>query len=203
MNLQRYPSVPPRLFGNRTSATALFLTFTSSVLVQALSYFLPVYFQAVQSTTALDSGTLFLPFAMGSLAFAVAAGILLSKFGKYKPLHGAAFALSSIAFGLLTLLGPIIPKVAYVWYELIASAGAGLVLSVLLLAVMAPLPENYVASASATYSCIRTFGYIYGVGPSLVSFSMQRSTITFQLFPTLHCKTSFAEAMHSPVKFTH
>ncbi|OTA76495.1 hypothetical protein M434DRAFT_38839 [Hypoxylon sp. CO27-5] len=159
----KHPSVPPRLFGNRTSAAALFLTFTSSVLVQALSYFLPVYFQAVQATTVLYSGTLFLPFAMGSLAFAVAAGILLSKFGKYKPLHGTAFALTSIAFGLLTLLGPNTPKVAYVWYELIASAGAGLVLSVLLPAVMAPLPENYVASASATYSFIRTFGYIWGV----------------------------------------
>ncbi|OTB02352.1 hypothetical protein M426DRAFT_74691 [Hypoxylon sp. CI-4A] len=146
----KYPSVPPRIFSNRTSATALFLTFTSSVLVQALSYFLP-------------SGTLFLPFAMGSLAFAVAAGILLSKFGKYKPLHGVAFALSSIAFGLLTLLGPTTPKVAYVWYELIAGAGAGLVMSVLLPAVMAPLPEDYVASASSTYSFIRTFGYIWGV----------------------------------------
>lgn len=161
--------MPPRLFSNRTSATALFLTFTSSILVQALSYFLPVYFQAVQGTTVLDSGTLFLPFAMGSLVFAVAAGIILSKIGKYKPLHGAAFALSSIAFGILTMLGPTTPKVAYVWYELIASAGAGLVMSVLLPAMMAPLPEDYVASASATYSFVRTFGYIWGVTiPSII-----------------------------------
>ena len=155
--------MPPHLFRNRTSATAFFLTFTSSILLQTLSYFLPVYFQAVKRTTVLESGTLFLPFAFGSLVFAVVAGALLSKYGKYRILHAIAFALSSIAFGLFTLLGPKTTKAAYVSFELIASFGMGMVMSVLLPAVMAPLPEKYVASASATYSFVRTFGYIWGV----------------------------------------
>lgn len=159
----RHPSVPPQLFRNRTSATAFFLTFTSSILLQTLSYFLPVYFQAVKRTTILESGTLFLPFAFGSLVFAVIAGALLSKYGKYRTLHALAFALSSIAFGLFTLLGPKTAKAAYVWFELIASFGMGMVMSVLLPAIMAPLPEKYVASSSATYSFVRTFGYIWGV----------------------------------------
>ncbi len=45
----------------------------------------------------------------------------------------------------------------------------GMVMSVLLPAIMAPLPESYVASSSATYSFVRTFGYIWGVAvPSLI-----------------------------------
>lgn len=131
--------------------------------MQTLSYFLPVYFQAVKRVTTLQSGTLFLPFALGSLVFAIVAGILLSKFGKYRRLHAVAFGLASIAFGLFTLLGPKTSKVAYVWFELIASGGIGMVMSVLLPAIMAPLPEEYVASSSATYSFVRTFGYIWGV----------------------------------------
>ncbi|KAM4066395.1 major facilitator superfamily protein [Hirsutella rhossiliensis] len=147
--LASVPSVPPRLFGNRTSATALLLTFTSSVLVQAISYFFPVYLQAVQGTTVQESGTFFLPFAMGSLVFAILGGILLSTL--------------ALAFGLFTRLDAVTPKVAWVLFQLVNSAGAGLVMSTLLPAVMAPLPETDVAAAAATYSLVRTFGYIWGV----------------------------------------
>lgn len=139
------------------------------MLVQSLSYFLPVYFQAVKGATALESGKLFLPFAIGSLVFAVVAGTLLSKFGRYKPLHAVAFILSSVAFGLLTMLNANTAKVASVWFELIAAAGMGMIMSVLLPAIMAPLPESYVASSSATYGFVRNFGNIWGVTiPSLV-----------------------------------
>ena len=158
-----FPSVPARLFANRTSVIAYGLTFTSSVVLQATAYFFPVYLQAVQGTTVLESGTYFLPFALSSLVFAVAAGILLSSFGAYRPLHAAAFALSSLAFGLFTLLDHSTSKVAWVWFQLIAAAGSGLVMSTLLPALMASLAESDVASASATYSFFRTFGYVWGV----------------------------------------
>lgn len=165
----KFPGVPPRLFANRTSATGYILTFLSSVLVQALSYFLPIYFQAVLGTTVLRSGTYFLPFAIGTLTFAVVAGILLSKLGAYRPLHASSFALTAIAFGLLTLLDEHSSKVAWVFYQLIASAGSGIIMSVLLPAIMAALPESDVASSSAAYGFIRTFGYIWGVTiPSII-----------------------------------
>jgi hypothetical protein len=106
---------------------------------------------------------------MGTLVFATVAGVLLGKFGKYRPLHAAAFAFSAIGFGLFTLLDGSTPKVAWVFFELINSAGSGLILSVLLPAIMAGLPESDVASSSATYSFIRTFGYIWGVTiPSII-----------------------------------
>ncbi|KAH8432048.1 uncharacterized protein LDX57_009696 [Aspergillus melleus] len=165
----KHPGVPNRLFSNRTSAIGFALTFLSSILVQATSYFLPIYFQAVRSTTVLRSGINFLPFAIGTLFFAAAAGALLSKLGVYRPIHATAFGFSSISFGLFTLLNESTSKVAWVFYQLIGSAGAGMVLSTLLPAIMAALSEADVASASATYSFIRTFGYIWGVTiPSIV-----------------------------------
>ncbi|KAI0861802.1 major facilitator superfamily domain-containing protein [Xylaria cubensis] len=166
-----HPSVPSRLFRNRTSATAFFLTFTSSIILQMTSYFLPLYFQAVLATTTLESGTYFLPFALGSLVFAVVAGSLLTKFGAYRPLHAVAFALSAIAFGLFTLLNYSTTKVAWAFFQLIASAGCGMILSVLLPAILVGLPESDVASASATFSFIKDFGYIWGVTISGVIFN--------------------------------
>jgi EmrB/QacA subfamily drug resistance transporter len=167
------PSVPNRLFANRTSAAAYFLTFLSSATVQMVGYFMPIYFQAVQATSVLDSGTYYLPFAFGTLAFAVISGVLLSKFGAYRPLHVASFALSAIGFGLFTLLTDHSPKVMWAWFELIASMGSGAILSVLLPAVMAALPESDVAAASAAFCFIRTFGYIWGVTIASIVFNDQ------------------------------
>ncbi|ESZ92549.1 hypothetical protein SBOR_7075 [Sclerotinia borealis F-4128] len=165
------PSVPSRLFSNRTSAAAFVLTFLSSVLVQAISYFLPIYFQAVLGTTVFHSGVNFLPFAIGTLVFATMSGILLSKLGAYRPLHASAFALSAIGFGLFTLLDGSTSKIAWAFIQLIASAGSGMILSILLPAIMAWLPESDVASASAAYSFIRTFGYIWGVTVASIIFN--------------------------------
>lgn len=153
----QYPSVPPRLFTNRTSATAYFLSFTSSVLIQASAYFLPVYFQAVKGATTLESGTYFLPFALGMLVFAAVAGGFLAKLGRYKPMHAVAFGVIAITFGLFTLLDRSTPKVEWAFFELIGSFGTGLTLSTLLPAIMAPLKDSDTAVASATYSFTRSF----------------------------------------------
>ncbi|KAL2263572.1 hypothetical protein VTK26DRAFT_6220 [Humicola hyalothermophila] len=171
--LAPFPSIPSRLFANRTSATAYWLTFLSSALVQMIGYFMPVYFQAVQATTVLDSGTYYLPFAFGTLAFAVVSGALLSHFGAYRPLHAASFALSAVGLGLFTLLSDTSPKAMWACFELLASMGSGAILSVLLPAVMAALPESDVAAASAAYCFVRTFGYIWGVTIASIVFNDQ------------------------------
>jgi hypothetical protein len=166
----KYPSVPARLFSNRTSATAYMLSFTSSIVVQALSYFLSVWFQAVWGTTVLRSGVNFMPFAIGTLMLAVVGGVLLSKFGTYRPFHAVAFAFSAIGTGLFTLLDA--SSVAkWAIFQLIASVGSGLALSTLLPAIMAGLPEADVAGASAAYSFTRSFGYVWGVTMSSIIFN--------------------------------
>ena len=154
------PSVPERLFSNRTSAVDFALTFLSSILVQALGYFLPVYFQVVLGTTIVRSGVNFLPLTIGMLAAAVIAGLLMEKMGKYKPLHAASFTIAATGFGLLTLLDE--STVKWAIFQLILGAGLGLSLSTLLPAIMAGLNEKDVASSTATYSFVRTFGYIWG-----------------------------------------
>ncbi|KAL5417655.1 hypothetical protein PMIN04_007673 [Paraphaeosphaeria minitans] len=167
------PSVPVRLFSNRTSAAAYGLTFLSSIIVQQITYFLPVYLQAVKGSNPLQAGVQFLPFAGCVLFFAVMAGTLLSQTGQYRPLHFAGCALSAIGFGIFTLLDDGSSKAAWVCFQIIAAGGSGLIMSVLLPAAMAALPESEVASATAVYSFLRTFGYIWGVTISSITFNGQ------------------------------
>ncbi|KAI0003993.1 major facilitator superfamily domain-containing protein [Xylariaceae sp. FL0662B] len=137
---------------NRTSAAAYTLTFLGSLLIQEAKFFLPVY-----------SGPI------GILSSAAISGILLSKFGVYRPLHAAAFGLSILAYGLFTLLNQNTLKVSWAFFELIIAGGLGMTVSVILPAILAALPESDVASATATFSFIKTFGFVWRVTiPSII-----------------------------------
>lgn len=86
-SLCKEPSIPPRLFQNRTSAIGFILCFNSNVLLNWATYFLPFYFQAVKTASPLLSGVYVLPFNLFLIPSAMVSVALLSKLGAYKPLH--------------------------------------------------------------------------------------------------------------------
>jgi len=98
------PTMPIHLFSNRTSGTAFVLTFLHSLAGISVIYFLPVYFQGVLAATPGRAGIDLLPTILFLLPFAITAGGLLSKFGRYRPLQHIGFAMMVIGFGLLSLL---------------------------------------------------------------------------------------------------
>ncbi|KAI1290684.1 MFS general substrate transporter [Xylaria venustula] len=163
------PSVPPKLFNNRTSAAGFFLAFLSAVLPQVIIYFLPVYFQAVKGVDVQISGVYFLTFTIGTIISAAIAGILMTKLGTYRALHASGFALSTVGFGILTLLGGQPTTVKWVFLVLISSIGPGITTTIILPAILAALPESAAAAATATYAFLRSFGYVWGTSiPSII-----------------------------------
>ncbi|CAJ2503964.1 Uu.00g113580.m01.CDS01 [Anthostomella pinea] len=136
-------------------------------------FFLPIYFQGVVGTTVASSGIYFLPTTIGIPLFAAVGGVLLGKFGAYWPIHATAFALSVIGYGLFTILDYRTPKVAWAFFQLIASAGLGptLPVSTTLPAILAVLPEPDVASATAVFSSIKTYGFTWGVTTASIIFN--------------------------------
>ncbi len=156
------PMMPLHLFSHRTSATVFGLTFLHSIVTMWALYFLPVYFQGVLGSTPARSGVQLLPTIFALVPFGAMGGILLSKTGRYKPLHYAAYALMMVGFGLLTLLKADSSTGAWVGYQIIESAGTGLVIATLLPAVMAPLTDADTALATAAWSFVRSFGLTWG-----------------------------------------
>lgn len=100
------PVMPPRLFKNRTSAAVIAITFFNSVLLFWAMYFLPVYFQAVQTSSPRRSGVQLLPFVLVAVPGAIVAVIVLTKFGRYRPLHHVGLAITTMGLGLFTLSTP-------------------------------------------------------------------------------------------------
>lgn len=157
------PVVPPRLFGNRTSSTVFVVTFLNAALLYWLFFFLPVYFQAVLLSSPSKAGVQFLPMIVVALPAAIVAVLLLSKFGRYKPLHLFGFGVCTIGLGLMTMQDQNTPTAEWVVFQMIAAGGSGFVLNTLLPACQAGLQESDQAAATATWSFIRSFGSIWGV----------------------------------------
>ena len=172
------PSLPGRLFANRTSVVAFGLTFIHTLLLYWEIYFMPVYFQAVQGSTPARSGVQLLPTVITLMVFGAIGGGVMEKTGRYRPFHHAGFALMTIGFGLFTLLNNHSSTAVWVVFQIIFAAGSGLSIGTLLAAAQAELPEGDAATATGTWAVIRSFGSIWGITISSTIFNNKFSDLS-------------------------
>ncbi|KAH9883405.1 general substrate transporter [Xylariomycetidae sp. FL2044] len=161
--LAKNPSLPRDVLLNRTAATVLGVTFLHTICTYWAFYFVPIYFQSVLGISSFWSGVNSLPLFAGLFPFAIIGGNILSRWGRYKPLHLIGMGIMTIAFGLLSLLDQSSSTAAWACFQLLLAIGAGLMIAILLPAMQAPLDESLVALSTGTWTFIRGFGTIWGV----------------------------------------
>ena len=157
------PVVPPKLFSSRTTVIIFLATFLNSTIAYWVLFFLPVYFQAVLGASASQSGVNILPVILFGLPGSIVAVLMLARWGEYKVLHIAGFAIAVIGNGLLTLLDRNTTTAQWVVFQMIQAIGMGFVLNILLPAVQAQLPERHQAATTSAWAFVRSFGSIWGV----------------------------------------
>ncbi|KAJ8112352.1 hypothetical protein OPT61_g5254 [Boeremia exigua] len=157
------PIMPLHLFSNSISFTIFILTFLHGVVIMWALYFLPVYFQGVLVVDAYSAGIRLLPIILALLPGAIMGGLLLSRFGRYKPILMLCFALVAVGFGLFTLLDENSSTGAWVGFQVVESFGAGFGMGAMLPALLAPLTDKDTALATATWGFMRSFGVLWGV----------------------------------------
>ena len=163
------PSVPGHLFTNRTSFFGFVLSFIASMLLEWIFYYLPIYFQSVRLWSPLQSGVDILPSSVFLIPFAGISGGFMSKTGLYRPLHWTGFALIAIASGLFSILTKTSSRAAWVCFQVLGAAGLGALMTTILPSIQASLSESDVASATAMYAFLRSFGFVWGVTiPSVI-----------------------------------
>jgi hypothetical protein len=185
------PVMPPELFKNRTSVIIFGATFFNSMLLYWVLFFLPVYFQAVLLSSASRAGVLLLPSVLFAIPGSIVAVLALSRWGKYKPIHLAAFAISIIGLGLFTLYDEKSSLAVVVIFQAITATGGGLVLNTLLPSVQAQLPESYQAAVTAAWAFVRSFGSIWGVSVPAAIFSNRFSQLLPQHVTDPHVRAVF------------
>lgn len=74
-------TVPPRLLKNRSIAAASWYIFSLGSYFLVLIYYLPIWFQAVKGTTAVNSGIRNLPLILGLVIVSIMSGIGVTIIG--------------------------------------------------------------------------------------------------------------------------
>ena len=168
-SLCKNPSMPPRLFTNRTSFLGYVLSFDAAMLLEWIVYYLPIYFQAVLGASPLISGVNILPLNCFLIPFAIISGGLMTKFGRYRRLYASGFGAMAIGVGLFSILDANSNRAAWVCFQIIEAFGLGFVMTTILPSIQASLPESDVAAATGAYAFLRSFGFVWGVTiPSIV-----------------------------------
>ncbi|KAI1821135.1 MFS general substrate transporter [Xylaria intraflava] len=175
------PCLPPHIFGNRTSNAALYMIFLTSMLLQWVCLFWPVYFLSVRGTSLTQTGVNFLPYMFLLVPGSAIAGLALSKTGRYRRLHAIGFVLSTLGPGLNTLLGKNTPAGEWAILQIVDAVGRAFILPTTLPAVLASLPERDVAAATGVYSFLRSFGYVWGATIPGIIFNNRFTELSYRI----------------------
>ncbi|KAB5513325.1 major facilitator superfamily-domain-containing protein [Coniochaeta sp. 2T2.1] len=156
------PAIPRQIVGNRTSVAALIISFLHSSLLVWVTYFVSVYFQVAKSHSAARTGVDLLPNTFGFMLAAIIAGVMLTKFGRYRPWHFGGQAMMVIGMGLYSLLDEKTPTYGWVLLVFFFAMGCGFVMPSLLPALQADLSDLDTAAATAAITIARSFGFVIG-----------------------------------------
>lgn len=156
------PITPLHLFRNRTTVVVFVNTFLQGIVIIAVLYFLPVYFQAVLLSDPERSGVQLLPMALLQIVFAIVGGASLQKFGTYHALHGISFGGTVLGVGLVSTLTASSSTALWAVYEVILASFLGLGIPVMLPVAQARLADADAATSTALWGFLRTFGMVWG-----------------------------------------
>ncbi|KID81332.1 DHA14-like major facilitator [Metarhizium guizhouense ARSEF 977] len=151
-------TVPSRLLMKRSIAAAAWFNFTMGSAFLVLIYYLPIWFQAVKGTSAVESGIYNLPLILGLVLVSILIGIGVTVVGYYAPFMIAASAITSIAIGLMTTFTPESAANKWIGYQAMAGIGIGFGIQQPLVVVQTVLPLSDVPIGTALMYFLQVLG---------------------------------------------
>ncbi|KAG0223112.1 hypothetical protein BGX31_008679 [Mortierella sp. GBA43] len=172
------PIIPLRLFGTFSLAITYVQVFIQGFVFLGLLFFLPLYFQAVHGSTAVQSGIELLPYVIIGSGSAVVVGLLMSRWGTYKEFIVAGWIVGVVSAGLLITFDEETSRGKVIGILLIQGISMGLTVNTLLLGVHAQLVnKGDLALSTSLWTFLRTFGGVFGiaVGGTFVQSSLSKA----------------------------
>lgn len=164
-------TVPPRVFKIRTIWSCALYQFSLGASFFIFIYYLPIWFQAVQGVSAIESGKRTLPMLVGNMVGTAVAGIAVTIIGYYAPFMIVATVLTCIGGGLLTLLNPSVSSASWIGYQALVGFGIGVGWQQPIVAVQAAVDMEDVPITTAILSFTQTIGGSLFVSVAQTAFS--------------------------------
>ncbi|CAK7198157.1 hypothetical protein SEUCBS139899_000815 [Sporothrix eucalyptigena] len=135
-----YATVPGRIIGQRSIMAGVAFSMCTGGVLLSFSYYLAVWFQAIQGVDALQSGIRSLPFVLALVVASIIAGGLTTRFGYYTPFAIGCSCLLAVGMGLVTTLRVGSGHSQWIGYQVVGGLGMGMGMQMSSLAAQTVLP---------------------------------------------------------------
>jgi predicted MFS family arabinose efflux permease len=157
------PLMPLWLFKEPIIAVSSIAVFMLGVGMFGVILYVPLFMQGVLGVSAKNSGVLLTPLLLGAVVGSIAAGQLVSRFGKYKMLVILGAALTTVGMVLMALMDKATTHGEVVRNMVIAGLGMGLMQPIYTLIVQNVAPPAHIGAATASTQFFRSIGSTVGV----------------------------------------
>ncbi|PCG91377.1 Major facilitator superfamily domain, general substrate transporter [Penicillium occitanis (nom. inval.)] len=155
-------TVPPHIFVQRSIVSGFSASCCFGAHQTLITYYLPIWFQAIKNDSAIESGVHILPFILSLVVATILTGVLTSRIGYYTPFLIIGICLAAIGVGLLTTLGVKTPVGQWVGYQILYGFGLGACFQAPNMAAQTVLPRNEVSIGASLMLFAQTlFGAIF------------------------------------------
>ncbi|GKT76865.1 efflux pump antibiotic resistance [Colletotrichum tofieldiae] len=167
------PVLPLRLLSSWPKAAAYSVFAFNSYVFIGITYYLPLYSQAVLGANALTSGLYLLPLIVSCSLSAACAGIFIQQTGRYRVLMYAAQALLILGTGLFINLKFEKNLAKLFMFQVLTGVGVGLNIEAPVLAAQAATTVRDTAAVVATMGFLRSIATAISVVVGGVVFQSQ------------------------------
>ena len=157
------PLISTALFTKRSAVIGFGTTFLHGLIVFGIIYINPVFFEGILGSSSLWTAVQIMPFSFLCAPFAIIAGASIAITGTFKTVNIVGFAVLAIGLVLCQFLSQHPHTWQYVTFQMVISAGAGLLFTSPLPPIQAAVEPEEVASATALYTFMRNFGAVWGL----------------------------------------
>jgi hypothetical protein len=151
-------TIPSRIMLQRSVIFGSIQTFFNGACFMTQVYYIPIWFQAIKGSTALESGIQSIPLIGGLVVFAMICGAGIQKFGYYTPLMWAGGIILPIASGLIYTWKPTTGSPEWIGHQVLFGVGVGLGMQGANLAVQTVLKHEDVPTGTALVFFMQSLG---------------------------------------------
>ena len=202
--LAEYPLMPLGLFSKPATAASLLVGFIHGFVFIAAEYYLPFYFQSVTSAGPLHSGVLILPLFFMTSFMGIATGVIIHQTGRYRELMWAGLSFLTIGNGLFIRFGVGTTVAELVIFQLVVGIGSGMLFEPPLIALQAHVPQDEMATTTATFGFIRALatsssivigGVVFQNGMNIQALHLQEAGLSANLTQAFSGRAAAANVM--------
>ncbi|KAF2149849.1 putative MFS transporter [Myriangium duriaei CBS 260.36] len=166
----------------------LFICFVAGAFFTWL-YYLPIYFQSIDGTSAAQSGVRNLPLILTVSIFSIVSGGTISATGHYLPIMVIGSIITTIAAGLIYTWDIGTQSGHWIGYQILGGIGIGLIFQIPVIVGQAQVDPEDVSSATAIILFFQTITGSVFVSVAQSLFTNRIVSYTAQNIPTLSPQT--------------